>query len=274
MKKLQSPHVFCALLICIFFPLTANAIIFFSDASSPSTIGVTDSNGNLIRTFTAPVGSGEIRGLATDGTNLFAADVTNQEIIKFDPFGNFLDSFDNPFIPQAAGLGAVNGELWMGDGILGGYTDIFRMAFNGAPISPIFTLTIPSTDVGALSQATSNTVWVSSRTGNYFHVMNTSGSHQATVTLDFISGGISGMAHENGIAFVAPGGAPPGSLAPASTPEIYMLDSGGGLLGSFSAPFSSIGGMTSIATVPVPAAAWLFGSGLLGLVGVARRKKA
>jgi len=25
--------------------------------------------------------------------------------------------------------------------------------------------------------------------------------------------------------------------------------------------------------VPVPAAAWLFGSGLLGLVGVARRKK-
>lgn len=30
----------------------------------------------------------------------------------------------------------------------------------------------------------------------------------------------------------------------------------------------------AIATVPVPAAVWLFGSGLLGLVGVARRKKA
>jgi len=29
---------------------------------------------------------------------------------------------------------------------------------------------------------------------------------------------------------------------------------------------------TSLATVPVPPAAWLFGSGLLGLVGVARRK--
>lgn len=28
----------------------------------------------------------------------------------------------------------------------------------------------------------------------------------------------------------------------------------------------------SIATVPVPAAVWLFGSGLLGLIGVARRK--
>ncbi len=30
---------------------------------------------------------------------------------------------------------------------------------------------------------------------------------------------------------------------------------------------------TPISTVPVPAAVWLFGSGLLGLVGVARRKK-
>ena len=32
--------------------------------------------------------------------------------------------------------------------------------------------------------------------------------------------------------------------------------------------------VTSIQTVPVPAAVWLFGSGLLGLVGVARRKAA
>ena len=29
-----------------------------------------------------------------------------------------------------------------------------------------------------------------------------------------------------------------------------------------------------IATIPVPAAAWLFGSGFLGLIGIARRKKA
>ncbi|MGE5241685.1 MAG: VPLPA-CTERM sorting domain-containing protein [Bacteroidota bacterium] len=29
-----------------------------------------------------------------------------------------------------------------------------------------------------------------------------------------------------------------------------------------------------MATVPVPAAVWLFGSGLLGLVGVARRRNA
>ena len=33
-------------------------------------------------------------------------------------------------------------------------------------------------------------------------------------------------------------------------------------------------GVSELAAVPVPAAAWLFGSGLLGLVGVARRKTA
>ena len=36
----------------------------------------------------------------------------------------------------------------------------------------------------------------------------------------------------------------------------------------------SMTGTTDVAAVPVPAAAWLMGSGLLGLVGVARRKKA
>jgi hypothetical protein len=34
-----------------------------------------------------------------------------------------------------------------------------------------------------------------------------------------------------------------------------------------------IGGLYTLSAVPVPAAAWLFGSGLLGLIGIARRKK-
>jgi hypothetical protein len=38
-------------------------------------------------------------------------------------------------------------------------------------------------------------------------------------------------------------------------------------------PPNSLVGVFLVRTVPVPAAVWLFGSGLLGLVGVARRKK-
>ena len=50
------------------------------------------------------------------------------------------------------------------------------------------------------------------------------------------------------------------------TPGIGMID---GPFPGFSANFDF-----QVAAVPVPAAVWLFGSGLLGLVGVARRKKA
>ena len=47
------------------------------------------------------------------------------------------------------------------------------------------------------------------------------------------------------------------ALSGASAAENYLLQPG-----------------AAVAAVPVPAAVWLFGSGLLGLVGVARRKKA
>ena len=63
---------------------------------------------------------------------------------------------------------------------------------------------------------------------------------------------------------------------------VVSVDSDGdGLPGTqmITAPFPGqtpafSGEMVPVAAVPVPAAVWLFGSGLLGLVGVARRKKA
>lgn len=37
--------------------------------------------------------------------------------------------------------------------------------------------------------------------------------------------------------------------------------------------FDNASGLTAVSAIPVPAAVWLFGSGLLGLVGIARRRK-
>ena len=76
---------------------------------------------------------------------------------------------------------------------------------------------------------------------------------------------------------LGPDGKPAGS-------KVWMLSSvdgnGDGIMGNpmnaggpfagFNANFNAT--MTAV-TVPVPAAAWLFGSGLVGLVGIARRKK-
>lgn len=35
----------------------------------------------------------------------------------------------------------------------------------------------------------------------------------------------------------------------------------------------TVGTITSMEVVPIPSSVWLFGSGILGLVGIARRKK-
>ena len=47
------------------------------------------------------------------------------------------------------------------------------------------------------------------------------------------------------------------------------FDEAGNEIGSVFAPVSTV----TVSAVPIPAAAWLFGSGLLGLVGVARHRK-
>jgi 3D (Asp-Asp-Asp) domain-containing protein len=55
-----------------------------------------------------------------------------------------------------------------------------------------------------------------------------------------------------------------------STPDTYLIRFDG-----LNVPGNSISGNTlavDVRVVPIPAAVWLFGSGLLGMVGVARRR--
>ena len=66
----------------------------------------------------------------------------------------------------------------------------------------------------------------------------------------------------------------PGSFTFDAVPGEYFVS----FFGFAGAPPPSLGQygieISQIAAVPVPAAVWLFGSGLLGLIGIARRKKA
>ena len=55
---------------------------------------------------------------------------------------------------------------------------------------------------------------------------------------------------------------------------LFKADCGANPTCRFDAVIDNVSIVTDVSAVPVPAAAWLFGSGLLGLVGVARRKKA
>jgi len=70
---------------------------------------------------------------------------------------------------------------------------------------------------------------------------------------------------------------PDGSNATSTTRDYLALTATQAFLfNSTSASSSNVGWLlvSDAAVVPVPAAVWLFGSGLLGLVGIARRNKA
>jgi hypothetical protein len=64
---------------------------------------------------------------------------------------------------------------------------------------------------------------------------------------------------------------------PGSEATGFIVDPRGGYLVNVQHPSSAndaLWSITRVSAVPVPAAAWLFGSGLLALLGISRRKKA
>lgn len=61
-------------------------------------------------------------------------------------------------------------------------------------------------------------------------------------------------------------------IGPVGSNLLFTDD--GVLTGADSGGLRGVALVRDVAVVPVPAAVWLFGSGLLGLIGVARRKKA
>jgi hypothetical protein len=68
------------------------------------------------------------------------------------------------------------------------------------------------------------------------------------------------------------GGYALGPLAIGPASPLQLIINGNGNNGSYNLNISS-GAVTPPNAVPVPAAVWLFGSALMGLVGVSRRKK-
>lgn len=71
--------------------------------------------------------------------------------------------------------------------------------------------------------------------------------------------------------FDVTGGDAAGLYGGGSIPGGIIL-SDTGFTGSFASNFNSSTGVADVAPVPLPAAVWLFGSGLLGLVGLSRRR--
>jgi hypothetical protein len=152
-----------------------------------------------------------------------------------------------------------------------------------------------------VSSANAATVWVGSGMVNQINELDFSGNVIGTIA-PFTSQRTGGMimvgnevwwgsADTNQIFRLDIFGNPIGTIAPftgtrtggmtmvgnevwwgsADTNQIFRLDSSGSVIGSFAG--SVIGWTGGMTVVPIPAAVWLFGSGLIGLIGLARRKE-
>jgi len=92
---------------------------------------------------------------------------------------------------------------------------------------------------------------------------------------EFVYSGSAGLDGPNALTF-----GPDGNLyvSSALTHSIFRFDGSTGDFIDVFATGSGLGQTTSLvftpSAVPIPAAVWLFGSGLLGLIGIAKRKKA
>jgi hypothetical protein len=73
-----------------------------SDLAQQTIVIVSPATGERVRSFRSP-GSGNVRGLAFDGTNLFASvrDLAGPRVYKIDLLGRVLDSFPSPTVSPA-----------------------------------------------------------------------------------------------------------------------------------------------------------------------------
>ena len=69
------------------------------------------------------------------------------------------------------------------------------------------------------------------------------------------------------------GGAGADTMTGGADSDSYFVDNTGDVIVELAAGGTTDVVRLSVTAVPIPAAAWLFGSAILGLVGVARRRK-
>jgi len=252
---------------------------FDSNADNPNT-----ATRSLIYTFDTAIGS---MALSPDGGSLYAVSSVASDVYKYD--FNTTSSVSIGQVPN--GGFDLNGASTRGDEILmidnGTSPKVWALDMNNASLSTEEFRTSATTSIGGRASSMVN---IDNDTLLFFNDSHNTSSfarqawtmeNDGTTTLlgtvvDSLENEVQGF---NASEMAADGLVY--ALDDRKIWEINYLGAAGGLVEAtlvdeFAAD-SSAHGWTSVvfapAVVPVPAAVWLFGSGLIGLVGVARRKK-
>ena len=253
-----------------------HAVLFTDDGSN---ISMLDSNtGAVLNSFSTPsVPDTRFTGLAFSGSSLFRVNGIDAPLIaEFDAItGALLNTiptpFDDPFVAEGFQLGY--GVTSFGSTLfIGNSSTVFLLDPSDGSV---FTQWNPVlAPLGGMS--------FNPATGTLFIIDGTVDDPNAPppdlLEYDPITGGFLGSVDIDPLVWpdLASLAFDQGSLFAASFNFglIYEIDpSTGDLLNQFSG-LTAIGGMAGGTLVPIPPALWLFGSGLLGLIGIARRKKA
>ncbi|VAW61898.1 hypothetical protein MNBD_GAMMA11-765 [hydrothermal vent metagenome] len=204
-------------------------------------------------------------------------------------------------VPQAANAALIDGSVLDFDGVFlsGNVTALpavgsgswFSMQLDPEPALPVITsissfngLVIGTTQVASVSTPNIDNPWgFSGNTGVHQSTSNTNiiSASGDTATIDFSGWGVSW----NGIPNINLGAGDSNGIATITCDTGSGCGNGAGYVLDYFATVptnsSSLkGGIKyrlhlegTISAVPVPAAVWLFGSGLIGLTGIARRKR-
>jgi hypothetical protein len=200
----------------------------------------------------------------TGATVTFAGTYTENGVYISDPSNNY---FTDLVIGKNGHLVGGAGDNWYVKGNFANHslqnilwdTNAASLFFNGTGTQNLY---LAGVDFGALSSGyTNNFSWgeFSLKSGASMHLWdgNTHPGAALYARLFELGGGLSQL----------------GSIF--SDYNIYYDPTltGNAYLGDRTYALNGSGFLTPVSAVPVPAAIWLFGSGLLGLVGIARRKR-
>jgi len=204
-------------------------------------------------------------GTYTFDTNSLASTASSTNVL-YD--GNaYVNASASPALTDSAGwtfLGAVNGQGSVGVNL--GFTNDNIVNGTGADLALFFLFDQSNNSNSVSINGTSHTLLPT----DYLDVNSSGGTLQVANGVAWNGGTLDNVKLTVALIDLSNFGVADNALSNSLSVSLDMTDPNPNQISSL----SLVGGINTTSVVPVPAAVWLFGSGLIGLAGISARKRA